>query len=115
MAKAGRGDTAVQVVFTRGETVLLLSCMDLRLLDEIVREMDKQGLTNRYDHVVLAGASLGAVTSRFPHWGRTFYEHLAIAKVLHGVSRVILLDHRDCGAYEQLLRMGLKSDPERER
>ncbi|MFN0063588.1 MAG: hypothetical protein ACKVPX_13860 [Myxococcaceae bacterium] len=114
MTKPGGHGAAMQVVFDRGETALLLSCMDLRLLDEIVRELDKRGLTNRYDHVILAGASLGAVTPRFPHWGRMFYEHLALAKTLHGVTRVIILDHRDCGAYEQLLHLQLAKDKDRE-
>jgi hypothetical protein len=35
--------------------VLLLTCMDLRVLDEVTEFMDHDGLTNRYDHVILAG------------------------------------------------------------
>src|SRR5690606_27725065 len=38
---------------------LLLSCMDFRLMDEIERYMSGRGLRDKYDHIVLAGASLG--------------------------------------------------------
>jgi len=82
---------------------LLLSCMDYRLMDDVARHMTDIGLTEGYDHIVLAGASLGAVTHKFPAWNQTFWEHLQIALKLHGIKRVILLDHRDCGAYKVLL------------
>ncbi|MFP4079280.1 MAG: twin-arginine translocation signal domain-containing protein, partial [Ectothiorhodospira sp.] len=46
-----------------GETeALLLTCMDFRLMDEIERYMTYRGLRNKYDHMILAGASLGALT-----------------------------------------------------
>lgn len=39
--------------------VLVLSCVDARLLDDLVRFLDHDNLTNRYYHVTLPGASLG--------------------------------------------------------
>ena len=45
---------------------LLLSCMDFRLMDDIERYMSGRGLRDKYDHVVLAGASLGAITDKYP-------------------------------------------------
>ncbi len=92
---------------------LLLSCMDYRLVDDIVRYMGGRQLTNRYDHVVLAGASLGAVTDKFPNWGQTFWTHLDVAIKLHHIRKVIVLDHRDCGAYQVLLGKDLTGDAER--
>ncbi len=83
---------------------LLLSCMDYRLMDDIVRYMDGRGMTNQYDHVVLAGASLGALTGDFKDWNKTFWQHLKIASDLHHIKKVILLDHRDCGAYKVILK-----------
>ncbi|MFN3076208.1 MAG: carbonic anhydrase [Alphaproteobacteria bacterium] len=77
---------------------ILLSCMDYRLIDDMVRYMDGRGLNNKYDHVVLAGASLGAVTHKT--WASEFWEHLDIAIKLHHVKKVIVMDHRDCGAYK---------------
>jgi hypothetical protein len=86
-----------------GTDALLLSCMDYRLVDETERYMSGRGLRNRYDHVVLAGASLGAITSKFPSWGQTFWDHLGVAIDLHHIRKVMVLDHRDCGAYKVIL------------
>ena len=82
---------------------LLLSCVDYRLQDATTAYMDRIGLRDDYDHVALAGASLAAMTRERPAWGRTFREHLALALDLHRIRRVLVLDHRDCGAYRLLL------------
>lgn len=82
---------------------LLLTCMDFRLMDEIERYMSARGLRDKYDHIVLAGASLGAVTDKYPAWNKTFWEHLDISIQLHHIRRVIVIDHRDCGAYKLVL------------
>lgn len=97
-----------------GVNVLLLSCMDLRLLDETVAFMDLLGLTNRYDHVILAGASLGATFAGKPHWGETFRDHLALARQLHDIREVLILEHRNCGAYRLLLDLDAAIPPEAE-
>ncbi len=86
-----------------GTDALLLSCMDFRLMDDIERYMSARGLRDKYDHIVLAGASLGAVTDKFPAWNKTFWEHLDIAIKLHNIHTVMVMDHRDCGAYKVIL------------
>lgn len=93
---------------------LMLSCMDYRLIDDTVRFMDSQGLQNNYDHVVLAGASLGVMSDKFAGWGDTFWQHLEIAIQLHHVEEVIAVDHRDCGAYKLALGADAVASPEKE-
>ncbi|MBL8660302.1 MAG: hypothetical protein JNM75_11175 [Rhodospirillales bacterium] len=93
---------------------LLLSCMDYRLLDDIVRYMDGRELTDNYDQVILAGASLGATTNVYPSWGETFWSHLQLALDLHHVNKLIVLDHRDCGAYKAIFGQDYAADPQRE-
>ena len=93
---------------------LLLSCMDYRLTDETARYMAGRGMKDKYDHVVLAGASLGAITTKYRAWGTTFWEHLDVAIALHQVPKVIVLDHRDCGAYRTILGEDLAGNPPRE-
>lgn len=93
---------------------LLLSCMDYRLTDATGRYMAGRGLKSKYDHVVLAGASLGAVTERYPEWNKTFWDHLALAVELHKIHEVMVLDHRDCGAYRSILGEDFSQDPARE-
>ena len=93
---------------------LLLSCMDFRLMDDIERYMGDRGLRDNYDHIILAGASLGAVTDKYPAWNRTFWDHLEVAIQLHKVARLMVIDHRDCGAYKVILGADLHQTPARE-
>lgn len=93
---------------------LLLTCMDYRLDNEVTAYMDARGLRDKYDHVILAGASLGALNDKFPAWKDVFMTHIDLAVQLHEVHRVIILDHRDCGAYKLVLGEAAVKDPETE-
>jgi carbonic anhydrase len=92
------------------KNVLLLSCMDQRLLDDTVRFMNSLNLHNRYDQVALAGGAMGALQLPDPNlpapkrWQGVFELHLEKAiNVLHRpIKDVFLLDHLDCGAYKYL-------------
>lgn len=97
-----------------GTDALLLSCMDFRLIDEMALYMHYRGLTNRYDQVILAGASLGVLTDKFPVWSQTFWHHVDISLQLHHIKKVVVLDHRDCGAYKTFLGKDFAKDPELE-
>jgi carbonic anhydrase len=90
---------------------LLLTCMDFRLMDDIERYMSGRGLQNKYDHIILAGASLGSVTDKYPAWNKTFWDHLDISIKLHNIQRVIVIDHRDCGAYKLIFGAEQMLDP----
>jgi hypothetical protein len=79
---------------------LVLNCMDFRLVDEGVQYFNARGLRNNYDQVILAGASIGALGKLGPDWAATFWKHVETAKTLHHIEKVIVLDHRDCGAYK---------------
>jgi len=92
---------------------VVLSCMDYRLMDDVGVYLDGRGLKNNYDHLILAGSSLGAVTSKYPHWGEAFFEHLGLAIKLHNVHRAILIDHRDCGAYRLIFGKDTHGDEEK--
>jgi hypothetical protein len=80
--------------------VLALTCIDYRLVDDGVRFFGTLHLTNEYDQVALAGASLAAVSPKFPSSNAAFWDHVDIAKQLHHIKRIVFLDHRDCGAYK---------------
>ena len=93
---------------------LMLSCMDYRLVDDLVTFMEAHDYHDDYDHVVLAGASLGVVNDAFADWHAVFWRHLELAKQLHGVTEVIVIDHRDCGAYRLALTEEAVDTPEKE-
>jgi hypothetical protein len=102
--------------------VMLLSCMDQRLLDDTVRFMNGLNLQNRYDQVIFAGAALGAAKLSSPlfgketttksktktppklEWKQVFFDQLVAA--IDGLERkihdIFILDHMDCGAYRKL-------------
>jgi hypothetical protein len=98
-----------------GPDVLLLTCIDFRFFKEIARLMGNV----KYDHLIFAGAALGAVVpAKQETWGATFTDHVSIARQLHPtIRRFIVMDHRQCGAYGPAPGFGLlpvNPDPVRE-
>jgi carbonic anhydrase len=79
---------------------LAFSCIDYRLVDSAVKFFDTNEKPQDYDLLALAGASLGAVSPVFPSSNEAFWNHVDIAKSLHHIKKVVVLDHRDCGAYK---------------
>ncbi|GIW86500.1 MAG: hypothetical protein KatS3mg108_0824 [Isosphaeraceae bacterium] len=99
------GDRLPSGVRLATKNVLLVTCMDLRLLDDAVRFMDEQNLTNRYDQFIAAGASLSLVRPArgepdpFASTRHGFYDHLELAVALHQIRYIYVIEHLDCGAY----------------
>lgn len=98
-----------------GTEVMLLNCMDYRLVDHTAHYMASRGLTGKYDDIVLAGAALGATTDKHPAWNETFWDELGVALDLHHIHKVMVIDHRDCGAYKTILQEDFAKDPAREK
>ena len=94
--------------------MLLLTCMDFRLTGAVDNYMEARGLAGKFDHVILAGATLGALNDRFPAWAEVFWAHLDLAIQLHDVHRVMIIDHRDCGAYKMILGEATVKDADTE-
>lgn len=93
-----------------GQTLLLLTCIDLRY-PALIHSLMEPFFHKLYDQVSLAGAGLAPVidfgADRKPHWEQTFLEHVAISIALHSIKTVLVMDHRDCGAYR---KFGLLTD-----
>jgi hypothetical protein len=97
-----------------GTDALLLNCIDYRLTGATTRYMAEHRMAGKYDQLVLAGASLGAKNDKFPAWGVTFWEHVQVAIDLHHIREIIVMDHRDCGAYTVILGKDLAANPKEE-
>lgn len=101
------------------KNVLVIGCIDPRLLDDLGNFLNRDNLQNRYDHFVLAGTSLlcshqeelfvkdlpgvdsyGTYSRR---WRKTLFDHLDIAIALHQIKDVYIVEHEDCGAYTHFL------------
>src|SRR5688500_12378539 len=94
--------------------VLVVSCVDARLLAELVRFLEHDNLANRYYHVTFAGAALG-LTDRvledlsgpgnppaaFAQWRQMFIDHARATVLLTDgkVSDIYIVQHQDCGAF----------------
>jgi carbonic anhydrase len=87
--------------------VLLLTCIDFRFFDEVNNHIIQANLVGKFDHIVVAGAELGPVIDFPPkpklHWQQFFLDHLQLASDLHAIKKVLVLGHRDCGAYKKFL------------
>lgn len=78
--------------------ILLLTCIDYRYAHRVVDLMDSRNLRRKYDVFSLAGAAAGA--NRNKTWRRVLVEHIRVARSIgHPIDRIIILEHRDCGAY----------------
>ncbi len=102
------------------KNIIVISCIDLRLTDDVLNFLHFDNLTNRYDHVALAGTSVSTGATReehkklfkkealeqydsFAHWKQCLYDHIAIAIALHAIEDVYIIEHEDCGAYRAFL------------
>lgn len=81
----------------------LITCMDFRLIDDVVHCMNEMGYHNNYDQFIVAGASLGLVQTKFKHWGQSVLDHMEIGLELHKFRKIIIIDHKDCGAYKKIM------------
>lgn len=98
----------------RKADAFLVSCIDPRLTDDTTVLMAALGRTDRYSEMRIAGAALAAVDPARPAWGTALWENLAASRQLHGVRKVVFLNHRDCGAMHIWAGRRLADDPAEE-
>jgi carbonic anhydrase len=77
---------------------MVLSCIDPRFQDLVNQKQASDGLSGKYSAFTVAGASIGVVAPAFKEWSKTFWENLGASIQLHNIKKVIVVNHRDCGA-----------------
>lgn len=111
---------------------LVVGCVDCRLLDDLVRFLDHDNLTNRYYQATFAGAAIGLSSKApvahprrdatgspagspidFSKWKATLLDHLKLVLRLTGgdLTDVYIVEHTDCGAYRVFLGTDYYADP----
>jgi carbonic anhydrase len=70
--------------------VLVIHCMDYRLQKYLNDRLDQDPGAGNYDRVAVAGGVLDM---------QPVLRHVELAVRLHGVGRIILVNHEDCLAY----------------
>ena len=93
---------------------LVLNCMDYRLVGKATDYLEGIGLAGRYDLVSMAGGALGVMLSTDGAWAKAFWDQLTLARDLHGIRRLIAIDHRDCGACREFVGSTCSVDAARE-
>jgi carbonic anhydrase len=77
---------------------MVLSCMDPRFQHIVYNHLKKKKLTGKYSAFTIAGAAVGVTHNKFKQWHKTFYDNLTTSIQLHKIEKIIVINHKDCGA-----------------
>jgi len=77
---------------------MVLSCIDPRFQPIIFNYLTKKRLKGKYSLFTVAGASIGVTAPKFKKWHRTFWDNIETSIKLHKIRKLIVINHRDCGA-----------------
>jgi hypothetical protein len=77
---------------------MLLTCIDPRFVTPVNAWMETRGLKDKFSQFAIAGAAVGVVAPAFATWHAAFWDNLGASIQLHKITRVIVVNHRDCGA-----------------
>ena len=91
---------------------IVITCMDFRLIDDVVNYLNDQGYNNNYDEFILSGASLGYNQTIYSVWAEALDKHIELAEKLHHIGEVIVIDHMNCGAYKLFYNKNSISEPD---
>ena len=77
---------------------MVLSCMDPRFQPIIYNYLKKKKINGNYSSFTIAGSAIGVTANKFKKWHKTFWENFDTSVKLHNIKKLIVINHRDCGA-----------------
>ena len=77
---------------------MVLSCMDPSFQHLVHNHLKKKKLIRKYSAFTIAGAAVGVTHNKFKKWHQTFYDNLGTSIQLHKIEKLIVINHKDCGA-----------------
>ena len=77
---------------------MVLSCMDPRIQKPVYNYLKKKKITGKFSAFTIAGAAVGVTHNKFKKWHKTFYDNLETSIQLHKIGKLIVINHKDCGA-----------------
>ena len=77
---------------------MVLSCIDPRFQPKVYKYLKNKKLIGKYSSFTIAGAGIGVTHNKFKKWHKTFWDNLDVSIKLHKISRLIVINHEDCGA-----------------
>ncbi len=77
---------------------MVLSCIDPRFQPVVFSYLKKRKLKGKYSSFTIAGSAIGVTAPKFKKWHKTFWDNLETSIKLHKIKKLIVINHRDCGA-----------------
>ena len=77
---------------------MVLYCMDSRFQPIVYNYLKKKKLIGKYSAFTIAGSAIGVTAGKFKKWHRTFWDNIDTSIKLHKIKKLIVINHRDCGA-----------------
>ena len=77
---------------------MVLSCIDPRFQPKVYKYLKDKNLIGKYSSFTIAGAAIGVTAKKFKKWHTTFFDNLSTSIKLHKIDRLIVINHKDCGA-----------------
>ena len=77
---------------------MVLSCIDPRFQPIVFNYLKKKKLTGKYSSFTIAGSAVGVTANRFKRWHKVFWDNFNTSVKLHNIKKLIVINHRDCGA-----------------
>jgi carbonic anhydrase len=77
---------------------MVLSCIDPRFQPIVYNYLKKKKLTGKYSSFTIAGSAVGVTANKFKKWHKVFWENFDTSVKLHNIKKLIVINHRDCGA-----------------
>ena len=81
---------------------MVLTCIDPRCQPKINTLMKKKKLTGKYSLFSIAGSTLGITSKNFKNWEKVFWKNFLISSQIHGIKKLIAINHYDCGLARML-------------
>ena len=72
--------------------------MDPRFQPIIYNYLKKKKINGNYSSFTIAGSAIGVTANKFKKWHKTFWENFDTSVKLHNIKKLIVINHRDCGA-----------------
>ncbi len=77
---------------------MVLSCIDPRFQPIIYKYLKKKKLIGKYSSFTIAGSAVGVTANKFKKWHKTFWDNFDTSVRLHKIKKLVVINHRDCGA-----------------
>ena len=77
---------------------MVLSCIDPRFQPVVYNYLKKKKLVGKYSSFTIAGSAVGVTAYKFKKWHKAFWDNFDTSVKLHKIRKLIVINHRDCGA-----------------